>query len=330
MFNELLQIQTLFQKRLILIFCLIAQAFAIDKQIKLEDIERDNLAAEKQRKHSRMQTGTFDTRPQQFIPSPQLPSSPAPPQFHNALRSQQLQFVPINYQKPPYAAPQQYLIPNEKYYNQQPSYQFQYVTPQTQNVAPNQNFVFVQPITAETNQVPKFVQQKNVQYLMILDPNVHILRNPHVQANLLKEDAHQHNLAGLLQKNAYTNSIPQNYRAPAPAQPVQPAQPTPLQNFGFQSQQPYYFVQPTPQFQYMFPTFAPPKYQRFEQQVQSSIPSLSVAPKRQPTSLLDSYIPSAVQIQYLKQLQEAASHSVPQIVKYDNARGEAYEYEPVH
>lgn len=316
----------LFQKSPLLIFCLIALTWAEDKQIKLEDIERDNLVAEKRNKQTTRPTlpsgnPHYETRPQQFIPSPQVPQSPAPPQYQQPQR-QQIQYIPVQYQKPyQYVSPQQYVIANERYYPQ-PSYQIQYVTPPNYN--PNQNFVFVQPVVAESTQIPKIAHQKGVQYVMFLEPNAGILKTPNLHANLGKDEAHTHNLAALLQRNAYTNTLPNNYRGPPPQ--TQQAQPTPHQTYSFQP--PFYFApqnQQVFQQQYVVPNFAfkPPQRNFETQQAQSSIASVAVVPKRQPTSLLDSYIPSVLQLQYYKQLQEAASNNVPQVVKFEGSKGGA-------
>lgn len=288
----------------------------------MEDIERDNLVAEKNLKQtSRIQHPlgpTYETRPQQFIASPQLPTQPAPIQYQAPLRqaTQQYQY---QYQKPQqYSAPQQYLVQNEKYYSQ-PTYQVQYVAPPQQQ----QSFYFLQPVTSPQTQMNSKVsgQKGPLQVIMLLDPNQAVLRNPHVQANLLKEDAHTHNLAGLLQKNAYTNHINQNFQIPQrQVPPVQP-QGAPQASFGFQNPNLFYLQQPQTQY-YMVPisSFYPQNFKQhrsFEQQTQQSLQNVAILPRRQPTSLLDSYIPSALQIQYLKQLQEAASQHVPQVVKYE-------------
>lgn len=316
----------LFQNRLLLMFCFIALSHAAEKQIKLEDIEKDNLAAERRTKH-RMQPRMhllniqYDTRPQQFSQASQVPSSPAPAQYHSPPKTQHVHYLSVNYQKPPYAAPQQYIQPADKYTQySQPSYQIQYVAPPT-HPSPPQSYIFIQPITADSNQMAKLAHQKNIQFFMVLDPNSHYLKNPHVQASLLKEDAHQHNLAGLLQRNAYTNSIPQNYRPPTQQPQIQ--QPSSSQQtFGFQH--PMYFLPQNQPYQFMVPSYVGKQQRGYEQQGAASITSLSVVPKRQPTSLLDSYIPSVLQIQYLKHLQESASNTVPQIVKFEDGKRETF------
>lgn len=308
---------------------------AEDKQIKLEDIERDNLASEKSSKQPqpqiRGQPGgnppQYNTAPQQFKPSFQIPQAPAAPQYQQALPKtlpqQNFQYLPVQYQsaKPQYVLPQQYLVENNKGYLPQQYYQVQYLSQATQNYPaiqsyPQQNYIYVQPEASSTNQIQQIAPQNGVQYVMFLEPNVEYLKNPHVQANIAKNDAHTHNLVGLLQRNAYTNTIPQNYRAPLP-QPIQTPQPTPHQTFSFQPpnfpvpqthQGPQYNI--VPQQQYIIPGLSYTKNQGGDfdpHQGQQSVTSLSFIGKRQPTSLLDSYIPSVLQLQYYKQLQEGQS-----------------------
>lgn len=315
-----------------------------EKQIRLEDIERDNLLSEKQIKQQQqlkqqhlqyLQPNAGQHVPQHvaqhvaqqpFIPSPQiLPQQPAPPQYQQPLtyRYPQVKYqyvpvpVPVQAKTHQYVSPQQLYVQNDKY---TPQYQFQYVAQPTQNYP--QNYLYIQPVVAPSNHIPNIAQPKGVQYVMFLEPNQGLLRNPNIQKNLLEHTAYTHNLVGLLQRNAHTNVLPQNYRpAPQQPQPQQP-QPTPHQTFSFRPPVQAYYIPQQPQLNIVPSgiTYANPD--KLEtQQTQQSITSLAFAEKRQPTSLLDSYIPSVLQIQYYKQLQEAQSpNSIPRTEKFTDIK----------
>lgn len=255
-------------KRLVLLV-IIGACMAAEKQIGLEDIERDNLISEKQIKHPGVQASH---QPQPFIPSQQIP-----------VRHQPQQLV----------VPRQYILAH-------PQYQIQYV-PQHQP-QPQQRVIYVQsPI----------IKQPPVQYVMLVNPN-EAYKNQHVQNGIHHDphnSQHTHNLVGLLQRNAYTNSVSNNFRPPLPPpQPVPQQQPpTPHQLYSFRPGPgtPLPFVVQ----QYAIPgiTYAHPRQGSQDgQQAQQSVATVALAPAvRQPTSLLDSYVPSVLQLQYYRQLQEA-------------------------
>lgn len=263
----------------------------------------------------------------------------------------------------------QYQFPSEESILQDP-YLHQYFA----QSAPQQQYIFLQQPQA-TNQIPVIENKPQnppqnlggIQYVQFVDSNTERLRNPQTQTKFLDhQHKSNHNLAGLIQRTAYTNTLPSNYRGPAPQTyrvqgaplplvpqnlyvipPSGPPPPPPAGNI-YQQQEPnrqnnqvlgqqrflipgiiYAQNQPQPQYQnvpYQLPPQPqPPQYRLKQQQPQFQIPQPQYQPqkpsfneqqqtqqsianvvyeKREPKSLLDSYVPSVLQIQYYKELQQ--------------------------
>lgn len=276
---------------------------AKDKKINLEDIERDNLKSERKAKQeSKVITSSSYT---QQVPPTQTPKLLSTPQQYNFLPLKTVQ----NYaQQPQYTQNQQYPTPVQQYIPQQytpqqyytlqpPAQQFrqykqQYVEQPAQYqqyenvplITDNsitqqpayymQRYVYVQPYPAASTSVQSVVDPKaNVQYVMYIPTPAYVTASPKGE-NALQETQEYVNVI----PQGYSNYVTQPYETPADNQYVQ------------------YVTEDTKpsDVQYVKPQ---------ELEGQKYVQQEYVTPKKAPKSLLDSYVPSYLQIQYYKQQQ---------------------------
>ncbi|XP_017773750.1 PREDICTED: protein transport protein SEC24-like [Nicrophorus vespilloides] len=309
---------------LVFLVLLVAMGVAArEKQIKLEDIERDNLQSERKTKEVKQ----YLSRPQ-ATPTPKMQYGFVPikapvnyiPQAYQEQPQQQYYLAPQAYTQPqtfpgPPAQPQPYGQTRTPY-QYQPQYsegyrpqtryeQVQYVQPGVQYVVDNQiqqttqaqkyyqvpQYYYVQPYQAASNNIQSVTDSKgNVQYVM------------YVPASYLKDQ----NYASLTQPQQYATqpeqyaTQPEQYATQPQQYATQPEQPQPQQEVQYQSEQKYQY-QPEPQIQ------TQPKYTQIQY---TEKPKYSKHPK----SLLDSYVPSVLQYQFYKQHQDN-TNSIKQIPK---------------
>lgn len=278
-----------------------------DKKINLEDIERDNLKSERKvKQESKVITSSSYT---QQVPASQAAKPVSAPLQYNFLPLK----TPQNYVQQQYTQSQQYPAPVQQYvpqqyttqqyytlqppvqqirqykqqqYVEQPTQQYQYqqyenvplVTDNSIAQQPAyymQRYVYVQPYPAASTSVQSVVDPKgNVQYVMYIPTPTYVTPNAKSE-NTLQETQEYVNVV----PQGYSNYAAQSYETPADNQYVQyvteDTRPSDVQ-----------YVKATQELE-------APKYAQQEY----------VSPKKAPKSLLDSYVPSYLQIQYYKQQQ---------------------------
>lgn len=298
---------------------------AKDKKINLEDIERDNLKSERKAKQeSKVITSSSYT---QQVPNTQTANPIAAPLQYNFLPlktaqnyAQQQQYSPQQYSVRPSPAqqyvpqqytstPQQQYTPPQQYYTTyQPTVQFrqykqQYVEQPTHyqqyenvplitdnSIAQQQpayytpRYVYVQPIPAASTSVQSVVDPKaRIQYVMYIPTPAYVTASNPKSENALQES------------QEYVNIVPQTYVNYPSQQQEQEYETAAVDD----NQYTQYDVQDAAKsagVQYVKAS-QEPEEQRY-------VSPEYVTPKKQPKSLLDSYVPSYLQVQYYKQQQQ--------------------------
>ncbi|GLV35816.1 hypothetical protein CBL_01032 [Carabus blaptoides fortunei] len=320
-------------KRLWILCSLLSTVLATGGQLKLEDIERDTLNSESyvQQQQQNQAKNFQELPPPQYFVTPRPETFTGPHQFAPDARQfnvqpqpqDVLQSTPLQFLQELAAGAQQ-----QQQYPYVPDNSVQQYTPQYYTQSPPQQQQAQKYLYVPQNP-PQNGLKLGIQYA---DPNTEYLRNPQIHSTLLKQHETSHNLAGLIQRTAYTNVLPPNYRQPAP----QTYRLSGLAAQQYVNQNVYVLPQPTatrtlqpahPLYQrtnqllaqqrFLVPGFTyrgatAPVYE--QQQTQQSIANV-VYEKKQPQSLLDSYVPSVLQIEYYKQLQQQQQNALPTEVK---------------
>lgn len=347
----------LLQKSLVVLCWVIATVLAVgEKQLKLEDIERENIANEKKvkvQKQSKAKLSTPTLQSFQKVISPsrlEYGFSPLKAAQKYTPQPQQQAEVSQAFQ---YAYPQyttQYSTPLT--YTQFPQYQYQ----QYENipfVADNQlvqsaksdhqqyygqQLIYIQPTVAPTNNIQMVVDANGKAKYYMYIPNQYYNNegtdiNDPIKNIQVQTIPPTYNNVGpqIFTREPDYQQLPQNEHQYI-TQPQLPPQPV---------THPIQYVEPTPrapqQIQYISPTPAAPQQIQYISSKPVSlrntqfvsptptqepfVPSPQVTPqtlisksqytsKGEPQSLLDSYVPSILQLQYYKQQQEAQINSI--------------------
>lgn len=317
-------------------------SLAREKKIELEDIERDNLKSERKAKQESKSIASPSYT--QSTPSTSLKAPSVSASLHYGFRPlktpeayvQRQQYTPVQY-VPQYSnrEPQKFVDPQQQYptatYAQQQQYVTyqpateaspaayqQYLARKPQYVEQNQyqqyenvqyvtdnslgqatyytpQYVYVQPYPAASNNVQSVVDPKGaVQYVMYIPTPAYVVRPSATKAAPEQE---------------YVNVVPQDY---------------PAQYENTDSQYVQYVtpdVQEEPKASVPIPTPQVPSQKYAIKEY--------VSPKKEPKSLLDSYVPSYLQVQYYKQ-QQAQSNSIPQPPKAAVTSGKAQQIKTVY
>ncbi|GJQ65588.1 hypothetical protein Trydic_g7686 [Trypoxylus dichotomus] len=329
-------------KVIVILICFTATALAVgEKQLKLDDIERDNLATEKKLKHPKPNIPKYSQsqlsqQSQKIIPTSQLEYGFTPlKSTQKYLPQQQPQIEipqPLQYVYPQYTTPTAYAQFPQYQYQQYENIPYVVDNQLLQNSKTDQQqyygqqLVYFQPTISPSN---------NIQ--MVIDPKGNIKYYTYVPSQYYSEVKNNDDPI----KNIQVQTIPPTYNNVGPqiftrepdyqqlpknehqyiTQPQLPPQPVtqaieyiqPTQTIAQQVQ----YVEPTQESfaktQFIKPTTTQQPFIASQQLIQpTQLPKTQYVSKGEPQSLLDSYVPSILQLQYYKQQQDAQTNSLGQ------------------